>query len=125
MPRSSARRLRPTSTSGSSARQRAILARRAHVDHHQLDQVDVVRQAQLRAADRDPDAFLLVAQRLGDVGRQPVERAAARTAMRQANSEIATVSAVTSTASSRSNLCERVRINAGLERYGLWLVCRS
>ena len=46
-------------------------------------------------------------------------------AMRQANSEIATVSAVTSTASSRSNLSESLRINAGLERYGLWLVCRS
>jgi hypothetical protein len=45
--------------------------------------------------------------------------------MRQANSEIATVSAVTSTATSRNNLCEKVRINAELERCGLWLVCRS
>jgi hypothetical protein len=35
--------------------------------------------------------------------------------MRQANSEIATVSAVISTASSRSSLSEKVRINAGLE----------
>ena len=39
-------------------------------------------------------------------------------AMRQANSAIATVSAVTSTASSRNNLCESVRINAASKRYG-------
>jgi hypothetical protein len=39
-------------------------------------------------------------------------------AMRQANSEMATVSAVTSTASNRNSLSDRVRINANSKRLG-------